>query len=263
LAVLLGFVEGELEEWAKQDAVEDKQFGDLRGYDQLKDKSKRSVQKKAAQHYVKQIKEKVDRHKSEIEDRLKAAQQEVDASELKKVSTTDPESRFMMNKKGKIELAYNPQLTVDRNGFVLANDVFQDAFDTDQLQPHVLQTESNIGDLPAGVRWSFDAGYYESENLKILADKKIDGYVYCQEKAEDTPYDKKYFHYDAEKDEYLCPEKGSVIFVGTTYDKLKNKTARFYKGTQCVHCGAKKECTKSRTGFRRIRYSLTKTSVMP
>jgi hypothetical protein len=50
LAVLLGFVEGELEEWAKQDAVEDKQFGDLRGYDQLKDKSKRSVQKKAAQH---------------------------------------------------------------------------------------------------------------------------------------------------------------------------------------------------------------------
>jgi len=263
LAVLLGFVEGELEEWAKQDAVEDKQFGDLRGYDQLKDKSKRSVQKKAAQHYVKQIKEKVDRHKSEIEDRLKAAQQEVDASELKKVSTTDPESRFMMNKKGKIELAYNPQLTVDRNGFVLANDVFQDAFDTDQLQPHVLQTESNIGDLPAGVRWSFDAGYYESENLKILSDKKIDGYVYWQEKAEDTPYDKKYFHYDAEKDEYLCPEKGSVIFVGTTYDKLKNKTARFYKGTQCVHCGAKKECTKSRTGFRRIRYSLTKTSVMP
>jgi len=47
LAVLLGFVEGELEEWAKQDAVEDKQFGELRGYDQLKDKSKRSVQRAA------------------------------------------------------------------------------------------------------------------------------------------------------------------------------------------------------------------------
>jgi len=252
LSVLLGFVEGELEEWAKQDAVEDKQFGELRGYDQLKDKSKRSVQK-AAQHYVKQIKGKGDRYKSEIEDRLKAAQQEVDASELKKVSTTDPESRFMMNKKGKIELAYNPQLTVDRNGFVLANDVCQDAFDTDQLQPQVLQTESNIGGLPADIRWSFDAGYYESENLKILSDKKIDGYVYCQEKAEDTPYDKEYFHYDAGKDEYLCPAKGSVIFVGTAYDRLKHKTARFYKGTQCAHCGAKKECTKSRTGFRRIK----------
>jgi len=252
LAVLLGFVEGELEEWAKQDAVEDKQFGELRGYDQLKDKSKKSVQK-AAQHYVKQIKEKGTDCKSEIEDRLKAAQQEVDASELKKVSTTDPESRFMKNKKGKIELAYNPQLTVDRNGFILANDVCQDPCDTDQLQPQVLQTESNIGSLPAHVRWSFDAGYYESENIKILSDKTIDGYVYCQEKGEETPYDKKYFLYDASKDEYLCPAKSRVIFIGKAYDKQKNKTARIYKGTQCAHCGARKDCTQSRTGFRRIK----------
>jgi transposase len=145
--------------------------------------------------------------KSEIEDRLKTARQEVDASELKKVSTTDPESRFMMNKKGKIELAYNPQLTVDRNGFVLANDVCQDAFDTYQLEPQVLQTESNVGILPTHVQWSFDAGYYESENLKILSDKKIDGYVYWQEKAEDTPYDKKYFHYDAEKTSIFARRK--------------------------------------------------------
>ena len=40
-------------------------FGELRGYDQLKDKSKKSVQK-AAQHYVKQIKEKGTDCKSEI-----------------------------------------------------------------------------------------------------------------------------------------------------------------------------------------------------
>src|SRR5208283_1239435 len=252
LAVLLGFLECELEEWAKQDAVEDKQFGDLRGYDQLKDKSKKSVQK-AAQHYVKQMKKRGDAFKSEIEYRLKTAKKEVGTSELKKVSTTDPESRFMKNKKGKIELAYNPQLTVDRNGFILANDVCQDSFDTDQLQPQVLQTESNIGILPAHVRWSFDAGYYESENIKILSDKTIDGYMYCQEKEEDTPYDKKYFLYDAAKDEYLCPAKGSVLFVGENYDKGRNKTARIYKGTQCAHCQVKKECTKSRTGFRRIK----------
>ena len=133
----MGFIDVELEEWAKKDAFEDAQFGDLRGYNQLKNKSKKSVQR-AARHYVKQMKEKGERYKSEIEYRLKTAQKEVDASELKKVSTTDPESRFMMNKKGKIEIAYNPQLTVDRNGFVLANEVCQDPFDADQLQPQVL-----------------------------------------------------------------------------------------------------------------------------
>jgi hypothetical protein len=199
------------------------------------------------------MKEKGARYKSEIEDRLKIAQQEVDASELKKVSTTDPESGFMMNKKEKIALAYNPQLTVDRNGFVLANEVCQDPFDTDQLQPQVLQTESNIGFLFAHTQWSFDAGYCESENIKILSDKTIDGYVYCQEEEEETPYDKKYFFYDAAKNEYLCPAKGRVIFVGKAYDKLKKKTARFYKGTQCAHCRVQKECTKSRTGVRRIK----------
>jgi transposase len=39
LAVLLCFVEGELVEWAKQDAIEDKQFGELRGYEHLRNKA--------------------------------------------------------------------------------------------------------------------------------------------------------------------------------------------------------------------------------
>jgi hypothetical protein len=31
---------------------------------------------------------------------------------------TDPGSRFMKNAKEKIELSYNPQVTVDREGFI-------------------------------------------------------------------------------------------------------------------------------------------------
>lgn len=252
LAVLLQFVDGELEEWAKQDAVEDEQFGEMRGYDQLKDQSKKAVQK-AAQYYIKKIKERGVVYQEEISDQLKKAQAEVDDYNLKKVSITDPGSRFMRNKKGKVELAYNPQLTVDRKGFVLANDVCQDSYDTDQLQPQVLQTEENVGFLPEHIGWSFDAGYYESENIKFLSDKKIDGYMYCQEKKEDNPYDKKYFLYDSAKDEYICPGKKRVIFVGENYDKNREKVARIYKGQECVDCPEQKKCTKSRTGIRWIK----------
>jgi transposase len=252
LAVLLQFVDGELEEWAKYDAMEDEQFGEMRGYDQLKEQSKKAVQK-AARYYIKKIKEEGIAYQEEISDQLKKAQAEADDYNLKKVSITDPGSRFMRNKKGKVELAYNPQLTVDRKGFILANDVCQDSYDTDQLQPQVLQTEENVGFLPEHIRWSFDAGYYESENIKFLSDKKIDGYVCCQEKKEDNPYDKKYFLYDSAKDEYKCPGKKRVIFVGENYDKNRGKVARIYKGQECVDCPEQKKCTKSSPGIRCIK----------
>src|SRR4030067_3689831 len=45
LEVLVKFVDEELEEWAKQDVIEEKVFGDLRGRDQLSNQSKKTIQK--------------------------------------------------------------------------------------------------------------------------------------------------------------------------------------------------------------------------
>jgi len=44
LDFLLGFVDEELEEWAKQDDIEDEIFGDIRGIDQLPNKSRKKIQ---------------------------------------------------------------------------------------------------------------------------------------------------------------------------------------------------------------------------
>jgi transposase len=140
LAVLLGFVEGELEQWAQQDSGEEEQYGQLRGYDQLKEQNRKKIQK-AAQYYLEKIKDSGNGGRSERADRLSAAKREIDACGLKKVRTTDPESRFMRSKKGKVELSYNPQVTVERNGFVLANDVSQDSFDTEQLMPVTMRVK--------------------------------------------------------------------------------------------------------------------------
>jgi len=53
--VLLRFVDEELEEWAKQDTIEDKSFGEIRGTDQLPHQSKKTIQK-AVQYYIKKLK---------------------------------------------------------------------------------------------------------------------------------------------------------------------------------------------------------------
>jgi hypothetical protein len=83
----------------------------------------------------------------------------------------------MKTAKGKIEVSYNPQLTVDRGGYILANDVGQNASDAWHLQPQARQTEENLGGLPEESNWSFDAGYYESGNIEFMTEQGIDGYI--------------------------------------------------------------------------------------
>lgn len=253
LAVLLRFVDEELDEWAKRDKIEDEAYGDIRGIDQLPHKSKKTIQR-AAQYFTKKLKERGADFKEVLMTGLQGAQQEVDKEGLNKVSITDPGSRFMKNKEGKIDLSYNPQVTVDRGGFILANDVSQNAADVGQLQPQVLQTEENLNELPENIVWSFDAGYFEGENIKLLSDKKIDGYIPDNnEKKGNNPYDKKNFTYDPVKDEYICPANQRVTFIGERFDKQKGKTVRAYKGQACSGCKSQGICTKRKGGTRYLK----------
>jgi len=253
LKVLLRFVDEELEEWAKQDAIEDKAFGEIRGTDQLPHQSKKTIQK-AVQYYIKKLKEKGPEFKEHLKDSLHQAQQEMDDNGLRKVSTTDPGSCFMKNKKGRIELSYNPQVMVERNGFILANDVSQNASDAEQLKPQVIQTEENLGKLPEHAAWSFDAGYFGSENIQFLSDKEVEGYIPDNNgKKVRNPYDKQNFRYDSAMDEYICPENQKVIFIGEHFDVQKKRTVRVYKGQRCLSCKKQSICTKRKNGIRYLK----------
>ena len=252
LDFLLRFVDEELEEWAKQDDIEDEIFGDIRGIDQLPNKSRKKIQN-IVKRYIGKMKEEGNIFKDKTHDKLSQAYDELKEHELKKVNVTDPESRFMKNKKGRIEASYNVQITVDKKNFILANDVSKDENDVGQLQPQVLQTEENIGLLPENIPWSFDNGYYESGNIKFLDDEMIDGYIPDNKKKTVPPYDKQHFIYDQENDEYICPAGKPVTFLGERYDKSKKKTVRIYKGQKCKTCPYQKICTKQKDGIRYIR----------
>ena len=252
LDFLLRFVDEELEEWAKQDDIEDEIFGDIRGIDQLPNKSRKKIQN-IVKRYIGKMKEEGNIFKDKTYGKLSQAYDELKEHELKKVNVTDPESRFMKNKKGRIEASYNVQITVDKKNFILANDVSKDENDVGQLQPQVLETEENIGLLPENIPWSFDNGYYESGNIKFLDDEMIDGYIPDNKKKTVPPYDKQHFIYDQENDEYICPAGKPVTFLGERYDKSKKKTVRIYKGQKCKTCPYQKICTKQKDGIRYIR----------
>jgi transposase len=224
-----GFVDEELYEWARQDEIEDREYGELRGIDQLQNRTKKTIQN-AVKYYVRKMKER------EVKEKLERAQEQVEEHDVGKASTTDPDSRFMKNKKGKIGLSYNCQITTDKKGFILANDVSQGANDTDQLKPQVRETEENLGGLPDSGEWSFDSAYFESGNIKFLSDKEIDGYIPDRdEKKKRNPFDNR------------------VTFLSEGIDKEKQKTVRVYRGEGCVGCKEQMRCTRRRDGVRHIK----------
>ena len=129
--------------------------------------------------YIKQVnKDKFDNRKKEIEDTVKEALNEFEKDSIEKVSLTDQESRFMKNKKGTFELAYNTQITVDHKlGIIVANDVCQDRSDMNQLKPQIELVEENCGFLQEGTKICADSGYCSGENIHYLNTKKLDPYI--------------------------------------------------------------------------------------
>ncbi len=270
LDVIEQYVNNELRECVEIDEIEDKHFKECRGYDQLKETDKKKIKSLIAKYY-KQIKKDEHDRISEIKDTVKEAKNELEKNELDKVSLTDPESRFMVNKKGRTELSYNPQITADhKTGIIVANDVCKEATDHHQLKPQIELVEENCGKLKEKTKVTVDNGYYNGENLDYLNIKKLDGYMPDSEesqkakgkKVEIGRFDKTNFSYDEKNDEYVCPENNRLKFSYETYDKQKKRMIRSYRGLACINCPFSKECTKSKDGIRKLKiYSFEKERI--
>jgi transposase len=267
LDVIEQYVNNELIEGIELDKIEDKHFKDCRGYDQLKETDRKKIKSLIAKYY-KQIKKDSHDRVSEIQETVKEAKQELEKNKLDKVSLTDPDSRFMINKKGRMELSYNPQITTDHKlGFIIANDVCKDAVDYNQLKPQIEFVEENCGKLKDGTKVTIDNGYYSGENINYLNKKKLDGYIPDRQEAQKAKgkkigikrFDKINFRYDEKKDEYICPENNKLTSSYETYDKQLKRMIKIYQGIDCKNCQFSVDCTKSKYGIRKLKiYSFEK-----
>jgi len=88
---------------------------------------------------------------------------------------TDPESRIMKTSKG-FEQSYNVHVAADAESRIILGTVVTNcSADVGQLMPVIEEVKANT-DKPIG-RVLADAGYRSEENLLLLEDAKIDGYI--------------------------------------------------------------------------------------
>ncbi len=185
--------------------------------------------------------------------KLLAAKEQLNHDDkLKKVNLTDPDSRAMLN----TDCGYNAQIAVDCDSYlIVANDVVQDANDSQQLLPMIEEAESNTDSEGQPKEILADAGYSSSEAYEILEDKEhLEVYVPTREQVNREsnpagPFDKSKFKIDLESETGVCPQGHPMV----RKRRGTNKSGRpyvEYTGTYCPHCPQREECTTAK--FRSV-----------
>ncbi len=100
--------------------------------------------------------------------------QELRKSELKRRSTTDPDSRFL-HQSGKFVLGYTATLATSEDHLIVEQRVGQNCTDYETLLPVVEAVTQRCGERPQQA--SADSGFFTLDNVHALEAQGIDGYL--------------------------------------------------------------------------------------
>lgn len=187
--------------------------------------------------------------KDRVLKKLDHAERELEKTPQKTVSLTDPESRWMKNKKNRMELSYNMQIAADYDsGIIITSTITQDPTDHHQLIPQIEEIQETIGPLPSYTKISADNGYFTQTNLQYLEENGLDGYIPNRKQAhknknrlkKDKPFSKYNFKYDHVKDVYICPNNKKLTYK-KTYKYNKTHMHQYYCNN-CLKCQYQELC---------------------
>jgi hypothetical protein len=182
-------------------------------------------------------------------EKIEKAEKQLKSSGQKSVSLTDPDARWMMNKKNKIEFSYNSQISVDhKSGIILSNSVTQDPADHKQLIPTIEKIIETIGPLPKNTSLSVDNGYYTLENLVYIHKNNINAYIPNRKQATEAKtnikhtnhFSKHNFKYDYKNNLYICLNNQKLPYQ-TIYE-YNGKIREQYYTNKCLKCSDQHEC---------------------
>ena len=175
------------------------------------------------------------------------------------INLTDKDARFMKMRHGFLP-AYNAQAMVspvktgqEMSGMlVTAIKLVDEVTDNSSLIPMLQETEEVTG-LKAPMTLA-DAGYHSAAALQECADR---GQLMVmpessKRKAQDHPYHKDQFTYDAQSDTYGCPQGQVLYFLGGGYGRKKD--GRKYRATEpvCQACPVAAMCITNGTRRRSL-----------
>jgi len=241
-----------LKECDKVDEEEDKIYGDREMHELPRDldskKKRQPIVRKIVDEINKSMKEDKKERLIEIKSELQSIRQVLEKNNQNKYSFTDSDSRFMLNKKSRYELSYNPQLVTDKNGIIISNDVIQRADDRGQLLPNVRRVEQDFGKLPKDTKLLVDNHYSKGDEVEILEKDGYDIYspVYGMHKEKKNKFGKLNFEYIEDEDIFICPEGKTLKYSGTTFSKQQQRYLTMYCAScnDCMNCKHRAECCK-------------------
>jgi len=185
--------------------------------------------------------------KSELEERWSAINGNKKVPKEKQINFTDPDSSIMTTKHHGVQQCYNNFAIVDdKANIILGCYTSNNPVDQISLKPCVERAEHLYGSLE-GMQLGADAGFFSANNISYAKGKGID--YYASYPDADWSYAKDKFKYDENSDTYICPEG----FALSAPKESRDGQLREYRNdAACISCNVNSECTKAKDGIRKI-----------
>jgi transposase len=185
--------------------------------------------------------------------RIQEALKELDASDKKAVHPSEPEARFMKNRRTK-DLSYNAQAVADeKSGLIVAAEVVTDGADNGQLVPMLDEVKENLGTVAE--ENVADGGYFSSGQIGLADERKYgiviaksSGEIVSEKGAAAEPYHRSRFVFDQERDCFICPEGRLLIFHQRKVHGKNNNEVRRYRCRDFKTCPNRMQCSESKNG---------------
>ncbi len=209
-----------------------------------------SKEENQVKYSAEELKEKIEflKKKREAYENL---EKELKESGETEISTVDPDSRLMENKKNGLEMGYNLQVAVDeKNKLIVDFDITQNPSDQGNLNSMSLKAKKVFGkDEKDELETLADKGFYQAEDLMKCEENNTITYVSKQiysNSTNDRDFYTDKFKYDKEKDVYICPANQELKRIKNRKKDVKRIKYRNYDA--CAKCKYKERCTTAKKG---------------
>jgi transposase len=207
----------------------------------------KAEQQEAASYAMPSSLQDADTRRTAIRDALA----KLDQADTDHLHPNEPQARMMKGRQMHT-LGYNAQIVVDHDSdLIVAADVVTLENDQGQLVPMLEQVVETIG--RRAEQTDADSGYCSGEQLCGAEALHTEVLVSVPQEAQTKgAFSKSHFHYDAQRDVYVCPQGRPLVRIG----KSKSHAAATQSDTiyRCnpESCPVRSACTRSVEG-RRIR----------
>ena len=184
---------------------------------------------------------------------LKQMEEAVNSHPDKQVSTVDPDSRLMKTQGMSRVVCYNVQSAVDTEHHLIVAHEVTNTPDRGQLCQVAKQAKTALEAEEITV--IADKGYYSRQDIKDTHDE---GMVALVPKGDTSGAEKKgifnrsLFHYDKEKDVYVCPAGSELQYRCDTLEK-ELPLKMYFNNKACSACSIRSQCTTSKREPRKMR----------